>query len=819
MIVMQRISVTGALLLGLIPVLAESAVFTVTTTAASGAGSLDAAISAANMAPGADTIQFAIAGVGIQTLAAPAAGYRQIIDDVVINGYSQPGSVVNTLPSDATNAVILIEIDASAVATPFGRVFLAEDGTAVFRGIAMKNLANNVYGIRQLSGAGTLGVHGCFLGTGAGGIVDASAGRMLEIEGVASIGGSSPADRNLISGNFSAINVQPTSTGVNVQGNLIGSNASGSGLLPNDRAIDISANVAAVHLIGGSDASAGNRIVGSNLSAVRLYGEGRATWLRNRIYDNAGLGIDIGGDGIDVNDPGDGDGGPNGRENAPVMYSATVLGSALRLNGRLDGNFTSGTKRVEFFASPLADPTGYGEGDQYLGAVDVFPGSGPVVVEFKTSITPASMPTLPFVVSAIATSADGASSEFSNVVSAVDGGVARTVTTVADAGAGSLRQALLDAAAHAGADTVLFNIPGSGPHTIAPLSALPVLNGATVIDGYSQPGARQNTAATGFDGSIGIVIDGSSAGGVDGLVLTTERSLISGLAIGNYAGAAILANSGDGHVVRGNLIGTDATGMLDRGNAIGVSVASTVSGGAIGGPFPHQRNVIGGNIGGIVSSGDFGTIWGNYIGIAADGSGNLGNNGNGILAQGAGTRILNNSIRFNTTRGIGITGTASRIVIRGNSVFGNGGLGIDLGLDGVTANDPDDADSGPNQLLNFPVLTRVRSIDGAGTLVEGTLDRPAGAGALSFELDFHSNASCDPSGFGEGESRFATATISLPDGSSESFSVWIPGFVSPPGRAITATATTTGGQPVTSEFSACATSTLVGEVVFANGFE
>lgn len=272
------------------------------------------------------------------------------------------------------------------------------------------------------------------------------------------------------------------------------------------------------------------------------------------------------------------------------------------------------------------------------------------------------------------------------------------------------------AAAHPGADSVLFSIPGSGPHTIAPLSALPLLSGATIIDGYSQPGARHNTAASGFDGSIGIVIAGSAAGVVDGLILTTERSLICGLAIGNHAGAAILANSGDGPVVLGNLIGTDAPGMLDRGNAIGVSVAPMVAGGAIGGPFPHQRNVISGNISGIVGSGDYATIRGNYFGIAADGSGNLGNGGNGILAQGTGSRILDNSIRFNTMRGIGITGAASRIVIRGNSVFGNGGLGIDLGLDGVTVNDADDADSGPNELMKFPVLTRVRSIDGAGTL-------------------------------------------------------------------------------------------------------
>jgi hypothetical protein len=814
---MQSVKLVCALLLGMIPAAATGAVFTVSSTAASGVGSLDAVINAANATPGTDTIEFAIAGTGVKTLVAPTAGYRQITESLIVNGYTQSGSAMNSIASDATNARIHVEIDAAAVTAP-GRVFSADSGTVILRGIALKNLQAGVTGIRQLASASTLGVHGCFLGTNAAGDTDLSAGRALDLGGVAAIGSANPAERNLISGNAEGIVVQATSTGVNIQGNLLGSDASGLNLLPNERAIEITAQAIANHLVGGTGASDGNRVVGSTLSGIRLFGEGRATWQRNRIYDNGGLGIDIGGDGIDANDPGDGDTGPNGRENAPVMYSAFILGSALRVNGRLDGNFTSGAKRVEFFASLTADPTGYGQGDQYLGSVSVFPGAGPAVVEFKTSITPASMPALPFVVSAIATSADGASSEFSNVTSAQDGGVTRMVTTVADSGAGSLRQALLDAAANAGADTVLFNIPGSGPHVIAPLSSLPLLNGPIIIDGYSQPGALHNTAAVGFDGQVRIVIDGSMAGFIDGFAIT-DRAQFFGLAIGNFAGAAILANGTSGPVLRGNLIGTDATGMLDRGNAIGVSIVPGAQGGVIGGPFAHHRNVISGNGAGIIASGNYPTIWGNYIGTAANGSSALGNDNSGILAQGTGGRVFENTIRFNAARGIGISGAASRVSIRRNSVYANGALGIDLGNDGVTANDADDADTGPNELLNFPVLTRVRSTGDAGTLVEGTLDRPAGATVLSFELDLYSNTSCDASGHGEGELLFATVAIDLPSGSAEAFSAWIPGVVLPAGRAITATASSDVGDDITSEFSACVLATQVGEAVFANGFE
>lgn len=816
---MQRVKLIAAALLGMIPVALEAAVFTVNSTAASGIGSLEAVIIAANATPGTDTIEFAIAGTGVKTLVAPATGYRQITESLIVNGYTQSGSAMNSIVSDASNARIHIEIDSAAVTAPFGRVFSADNGAVIFRGIALKNLPAGTTGIRQLSSAGTLAIYGCFLGTNAAGDADFSAGRALDLAGAANIGGSAPADRNLISGNAEGIVVQAASTGVNIQGNLLGSDASGLNPLPNDRAIDISAQAVAAHLIGGTGATDGNRVVGSTLSGIRLFGDGRASWQRNRIFDNAGLGVDIGGDGIDPIDPGDGDSGPNGRENAPVMYSAIILGSALRVNGRLDGNFTSGTKRLEFFASAQADLTGYGEGDQYLGSVDVFPGSGPGVVEFRTSISPTSMPALPFVVSAIATSADGASSEFSNVVSAADGGVARFVTTVADAGAGSLRQALLDAAANPGADTVLFNIPGSGPHTIAPLSALPVINGAIIIDGYSQPGALHNSLGSGYDGSIRIVVDGSSAGAVDGLTLTADRAQIFGLAITNFAGAGIYADAGNGFVLRGNLIGTDASGMLDRGNILGIGVAAGISGGIIGGYLPHHRNVISGNVGGIICSNDYALISGNYIGTTADGSGNLGNAGSGILAQGLSSRIEQNTIRFNAARGIGVSGAGSRVSIRANTVFDNGGPAIDLGNDGVTANDLDDADSGPNELQNFPVLTRARTTLGAGTLIEGTLDRPPGATALEYQLDLYSNAGCDPLGHGEGEAEFATVTLSLANGNSESFSLWLPTTFLPPGRAITATATATAGPDVTSEFSACVLSTQVSETMFANGFE
>ena len=70
-----------------------------------------------------------------------------------------------------------------------------------------------------------------------------------------------------------------------------------------------------------------------------------------------------------------------------------------------------------------------------------------------------------------------------------------TVTSAADSGAGSLRDAITNANGNPGADTINFNIVGSGVHTITPATKLPNITDAVTINGYSQPGASANTNA------------------------------------------------------------------------------------------------------------------------------------------------------------------------------------------------------------------------------------------------------------------------------------------------------------------------------------
>src|SRR5262249_48331879 len=105
-------------------------------------------------------------------------------------------------------------------------------------------------------------------------------------------------------------------------------------------------------------------------------------------------------------------------------------------------------------------------------------------------------------------------------------------TNTGDSGLGSLRQAIMDANANAGADSISFNITGSGVHTIAPASALPKLTGAVTIDGYTQPGASANTNPPdqGLNTVLQIEIDCTNAGTYC-LVISSDDVTIRGLSM------------------------------------------------------------------------------------------------------------------------------------------------------------------------------------------------------------------------------------------------------------------------------------------------
>ena len=131
-----------------------------------------------------------------------------------------------------------------------------------------------------------------------------------------------------------------------------------------------------------------------------------------------------------------------------------------------------------------------------------------------------------------------------------------------------------------------------------------------------------------------------------------------------------------------------------------------------------------------------------------------------------------------------------------NSIHSNGGLGINLGTDSVTPNDANDADTGPNGLQNFPVISSAK-IEGGQTKVTGTLNSVAG---LGYRMHFYANTSCDSSGHGEGQNALGSVYVQA-DNNDTPFTVTLPAVA--PGTFITATASSGG----TSEFSPCVPAT------------
>lgn len=312
-------------------------------------------------------------------------------------------------------------------------------------------------------------------------------------------------------------------------------------------------------------------------------------------------------------------------------------------------------------------------------------------------------------------------------------------------------------------------------------------------------GAVLGNGGTGLNAGGGALVGGTVA---------TARNIISG----NHGFGNV--SLGSGATVQGNYIGTDITGNVALNNPLpGITISGSSN--IIGGPSADARNVISGNNVGIQIGGSTSgsvasnVIQGNYVGVNQAGISPLPNSSDGIrisalnvppvgnntiggTAAGAG-----NVIAFNGGRGVMVySGTGNSI--RGNSIFSNGSLGIDLSPLGVTANDNGDSDTGANNLQNFPVLTGLTP-----NTISGTLNSTAGT---TFNIDFYANTSCDLSGIGEGAQFLASTTV-VTGGDGNALINFSLGSALPAGTIVTATATDPSGN--TSEFSPCLSGALL----------
>jgi CSLREA domain-containing protein len=365
-----------------------------------------------------------------------------------------------------------------------------------------------------------------------------------------------------------------------------------------------------------------------------------------------------------------------------------------------------------------------------------------------------------------------------------------------------------------GPDTIEFEIGGSGAtgvKTIRPTAELPQITEAVIIDGFSQPGVSTNTAAVGTNAILNIQLDGSSAGDAEGLSLGSgaSNSIIKGLVINRFDRNGIeITGDVTNAKVEGNFIGTDPSGTLDLGNGASFGDGVVVFGDSntVGGTSRFQRNLISGNDGeGVdLSFGVGNEVQGNLIGTARDGGSDLGNDFLGVAVRGADRNFVGdfsssgaNTIAFNGLDGVFVgtgTGTGNRIL--SNSIFNNGGLGIDLqggteNAQDATANDPGDPDGGPNDLQNKPVITSATTSGGTTTIKAKLNSTPGDA----FFVQFFSS----PSG-NEGKKLIGSKSVTTNSDGNVNFTV-VPSQAIAVGQRVTATALDVlNGN--TSEFSA-----------------
>jgi hypothetical protein len=172
--------------------------------------------------------------------------------------------------------------------------------------------------------------------------------------------------------------------------------------------------------------------------------------------------------------------------------------------------------------------------------------------------------------------------------------------------------------------------------------------------------------------------------------------------------------------VVGNFIGTNLTGdavasytrtfygVTFKDDVANNFVHDNVIGGANAYPIWHKHNYTGHN-----------TIANNLIGIARNGA-SLPNSKYAMYMQGHDFTVRDNVFANSASGGIFLEFDVSdRNEFTGNTFKNNGGLAIDLAPAGPTANDAGDGDTGPNENLNYPVLTAASTTAVAGTACAG----------------------------------------------------------------------------------------------------
>jgi hypothetical protein len=749
---------------------------TVVNTADSGAGSLREAINCANASPGLDTITFAIPGSAVQTIALVSA-LPDITGPVLIDGYTQPGSTPNTnTESSGLNTILRIAVTGggSSPASPW-QMRLTGSGITI-RGLVI-NGGTGRNGIRII-GPGGNKIEGCFIGTNPSGTATSATeannnGILINDSPNNVIGGTEPAARNLISGNFAdGIQIFGTSsTGNRVEGNLIGTTASGTtGLRNTGNGVSVGGSN---NVVGGSVPGSRNTISGNGFTPTNPPAPN---------FDGVRIGFNASNNRIEGN-----------------FIGTNVSGTAAIPNSVYGVNIDTGSNG----SGNVVGGTGTGSGNLISGNLShglrIIGGGGNRAERNQIGTNAAGTAALP----------NGGSGVFiffssNNTIGAANLGAGNLISGNTASG---VRIEGTSSGLGSTGNVVQGNIIGTN---FGGSAAIPNNKGVVLRDAVNNTiGGLAATAGA----APGNLISGNTGVGIE---------LSSSVVAGQPPDDSDQTQRPDGggpndptsqNTIRGNLIGTNAAGSAALPNTGAGIVVFDSRNNTFGGSAAGAGNVISGNTGngvyvtGIAAANNI--FSGNLIGRNAANTGPLGNTGHGMYFIGSGPNTIGggfnpnnaNVIAHNTLDGVAVVffqGASFKKGIISNSIFSNGGLGIDLGDDGVTPNDPGDGDTGPNALQNYPVLTSAVA-SGGNTTITGTLNSTPNT---SFYVEFFAGAAADPTGFGEGQTYLgAVSNVTTNAAGNAAINAVLTG-TPPAGQTfITATATDNAELANTSEFS------------------
>jgi hypothetical protein len=333
-----------------------------------------------------------------------------------------------------------------------------------------------------------------------------------------------------------------------------------------------------------------------------------------------------------------------------------------------------------------------------------------------------------------------------------------TVTSTADAGPNTLRQAILDANSSLNPGTIKFNIATPCPAVIALATTLPHVTSPIIIDGYTQPGASANTDADASNATLCVLLKPASGTLGNALLVPSTGAasaslVVRGLGFGGF-GQAIMLLGGSDHAIAGSQFGGSVGGVALPGAGLQAISIGVDAGGSlvVGGPGVADRNVIGGaGFYGIsvqttvASTPDQCRIVNNLIGVAANGITPV-PNFTGIGLGGGGCTVASNRIVGNSQDAILINGGSGNVIqgnmlgvdVNGNGIFNSGaGVHITSGSNNVIGTSASSGITGTllSNTIRFMVDGGVLVSAGTGNSIRSNLIYDNGTTGIGMDID------------------------------------------------------------------------------------